>query len=104
MYLDQLVGRKEAQYDIRKFHWIGSPERSDVLMYMRSDTPYKTLQDIRTASTPLKCGSTGTAGTDYILARLLEDTLGLKIETVLGYPVAVKSTWRWKRAKCNAAA
>jgi tripartite-type tricarboxylate transporter receptor subunit TctC len=53
---------------------------------MRSDAPYKSLQDIRTATTPPKCGSTGTAGTDYILARLLEDTLGLKIETVLGYP------------------
>ena len=23
MYLDQLVGRKEVQYDVRKFHWIG---------------------------------------------------------------------------------
>jgi tripartite-type tricarboxylate transporter receptor subunit TctC len=86
MYLDQLVGRKEVQYDVRKFNWIGSPERSDVLLYMRSDAPYKSLEDIRKASTPPKCGSTGTAGTDYILARLLEDTLGLKIETVLGYP------------------
>ena len=86
IYLDQLVGRKEVQYDVRKFNWIGSPERSDVLMYMRSDAPYKSLQDIRNASTPPKCGSTGTAGTDYILARLLEDTLNLKIETVLGYP------------------
>jgi tripartite-type tricarboxylate transporter receptor subunit TctC len=86
MYLDQMVGRKEVQYDVRKFHWIGSPEKSDVLMYMRSDAPYKTIEDIRKASTPPKCGSTGTAGTDYILARLLEDTLGAKIETVLGYP------------------
>jgi tripartite-type tricarboxylate transporter receptor subunit TctC len=86
MYLDQLVGRKEAQYDARKFNWIGSPEKSEVLMYMRADSPYKTLEDIRKAATPPKCGSTGTAGTDYILARLLEDTLGLKIETVLGYP------------------
>jgi tripartite-type tricarboxylate transporter receptor subunit TctC len=86
MYLDQLVGRKEVQYDVRKFNWIGSPERSDVLLYMRSDAPYKSLDDIRKATTPPKCGSTGTAGTDYILARLLEDTLGLKIETVLGYP------------------
>ncbi|HEV8723696.1 MAG TPA: tripartite tricarboxylate transporter substrate-binding protein [Candidatus Binatia bacterium] len=86
MYLDQLVGRKEVQYDVRKFNWIGSPERSDVLLYMRSDAPYKSLEDIRKATTPPKCGSTGTAGTDYILARLLEDTLGLKIETVLGYP------------------
>ena len=86
MYLDQLVGRKEVQYDVRKFHWIGSPEKSDVLMYMRSDAPYKSIDDIRKASTPPKCGSTGTAGTDFILARLLEETLGAKIETVLGYP------------------
>jgi tripartite-type tricarboxylate transporter receptor subunit TctC len=86
MYLDQMVGRKEVQYDVRKFHWIGSPEKSDVLMYMRSDAPYKSIEDIRKASTPPKCGSTGTAGTDYILARLLEETLGAKIETVLGYP------------------
>src|SRR5918999_2383789 len=86
MYLDQMVGRKEVQYDVRKFHWIGSPERSEVLLYMRSDAPKKPIKDIRKAKTPPKCGSTGTAGTDYILARLLEDTLNLKIETVLGYP------------------
>jgi tripartite-type tricarboxylate transporter receptor subunit TctC len=86
MYLDQMVGRKEVQYDVRKFNWIGSPEKSDVLLYMRSDAPYKSVEDIQKASTPPKCGSTGTAGTDYILARLLEETLGAKIESVMGYP------------------
>src|SRR5688572_33189321 len=24
IYIEQLVGRKEAQFDLRKFHWIGS--------------------------------------------------------------------------------
>lgn len=86
LYLDQLVGRKEVQYDVRKLNWIGSPEKSDVLMYMRSDAPFKTIEDIRNAPTPPKCGSTGTAGTDYILARLIEDTLGAKIDSVMGYP------------------
>lgn len=86
MYLDQMVGRKEARYDIRKFGWIGSPEKSDVLLYMRSDSPFKSIDDIRKSSTPPKCGSTGTSGTDFILARLLEDTLDLKIVTVMGYP------------------
>jgi len=86
MYLDQMVGRKEAQYDVRKFKWIGSPEKSDVLLYMRADAPYKSIADIQKAKTPPKCGSTGTAGTDFILARLLEETLNAKIETVLGYP------------------
>ena len=86
LYLDQLVSRKEVQYDVRKLNWIGSPEKSEVLMYMRADAPFKTIEDIRNAATPPKCGSTGTAGTDYILARLLEDTLNAKIDTVLGYP------------------
>jgi len=85
-YLDQLVGRKEVQYDVHKFHWIGSPEKSDVVFYMRSDAPYKSIEDIRQAQVPPKCGSTGTAGSDYILARLLEETLGLKINSVMGYP------------------
>ena len=86
MYLDQLVGRQEVQYDVRKFKWSGSPEKSEVLMYMRSDAPYKTIEDIQKAKTPPKCGSTGTAGTDYILARLIEETLDAKIESVSGYP------------------
>ena len=86
IYLDQLVGRKEVAYDVRKFHWIGSPERSDVILYVRADSPYKSLDDMRTAATPAKCGSTGTSGTDYILSRLLEEILGIKIATVTGYP------------------
>ena len=86
MYLDQMVGRQQVQYDVRKFNWIGSPEKSEVLLYMRADTPYQSIDDIRKAATPPKCGSTGTAGTDYILARLIEETLNAKIETVLGYP------------------
>jgi hypothetical protein len=31
-YLDQLVGRKEVQFDVTKLHWIGSPEKSDVVV------------------------------------------------------------------------
>ncbi len=86
LYLDQLVGRKEVRYDVRQLNWIGSPEKSEVLLYMRADAPFKSIEDIRNAPTPPKCGSTGTAGTDYILARLIEETLGAKIDTVLGYP------------------
>jgi tripartite-type tricarboxylate transporter receptor subunit TctC len=84
-YLDQLVGRKEVQFDVTKLHWIGSPEKSDVVLYMRADAPFKTVADMRKGTEPAKCGATGTASTDYIIARLLEDTLGVKINTVTGY-------------------
>jgi tripartite-type tricarboxylate transporter receptor subunit TctC len=87
IYLDQLVGRSEVRYDVTKFHWLGSPERSDQLIYMRADSPYKSIEDMQKAKEPAKCGSTGTAGTDYILSRLLEEAFPpLKIHTVSGYP------------------
>ena len=87
IYLDQLIGRGEVKYDVRKFTWIGSPVSEPMLFYVRSDSPYKSIQDIRNAREPAKCGSTGTVSSDYILARLLEETLPpTKINTVLGYP------------------
>ena len=87
IYLDQLVGRAEIKFDIRKFAWIGSPVKEPMILYMRSDTPFKTIDDVKNSKEPPKCGSTGTVSTDFILARMLEDTLPpLKINTVLGYP------------------
>ncbi|HWP23881.1 MAG TPA: tripartite tricarboxylate transporter substrate-binding protein [Candidatus Binatia bacterium] len=87
VYLDQLVGRAEIKFDIRKFSWVGSPVKEPMILYMRSDAPFKTLADVRSAKEPPKCGSTGTVSSDFILARMLEDTLPpLKIQTVLGYP------------------
>ena len=87
IYLDNLIGRKEAQFDIRKFNWIGSPVREPMIFYMRSDAPFKTIQDVKNAKEPPKCGSTGTVSSDFTLSRMLEETLPpLKINTVLGYP------------------
>src|ERR687898_2018823 len=39
IYLDQLVGRAEIKFDIRRFAWIGSPVSEPMIFYMRSDTP-----------------------------------------------------------------
>jgi tripartite-type tricarboxylate transporter receptor subunit TctC len=85
IYLDQLVGRKEVQFDIQKFAWIGSPVGEAMMLYMRADTPYKTIADIINAKEPPKCGATGTASSSYILAMMLEDTVGAKFNSVLGY-------------------
>ena len=87
VYMDQLVGRPEVKYDWAKFVWIGSPVKSESQMTMRADTPYKSIDDMRNAREPIRCGSTGTSGTDYMVSRLLEEILPpLKIHSVLGYP------------------
>ena len=85
VYVDQLVGRKEVQFDLRKFHWIGSPAVESVIFYMRADTPYKSIADIIKAKEPPKCGGTGTASSDYILSKILEEMVGAKFNSVLGY-------------------
>jgi tripartite-type tricarboxylate transporter receptor subunit TctC len=87
IYLDQIVGRPEVKFDVSKFAWIGSPVSEPMILYMRADSPYKSISDVKNAKEPPKCGSTGTSSSDFILARTLEDTLPpLKINTVLGYP------------------
>ncbi len=86
LYLDQLVGRKEAQFDVRKFEWIGTQEKYSTMLYIRADAPYKSIGDILKAKEPPKCGSTGTASTSFILLKILEETLGAKFNIVLGYP------------------
>jgi tripartite-type tricarboxylate transporter receptor subunit TctC len=85
LYVDQLVGRKEVQFDLRKFHWIGSPAVESSIMYMRADAPYKSIADIIKAKEPPKCGGTGTASSDYILSKVLEETIGAKFNSILGY-------------------
>jgi tripartite-type tricarboxylate transporter receptor subunit TctC len=85
IYVDQLLGASEIRYDWPKFSFIGSPERVDQVLFVRADTPYKTLEDIRRAKEPPRCGATGRSGLAYFLPRLAEEALGLKINMVVGY-------------------
>ena len=86
LYLDEVVGRKEVQFDMRKFGWIGSPVGEAKILYMRADAPYTSIADIIKAKEPPKCGATGTADSGYILTKLLEETTGAKFNVVVGYP------------------
>jgi tripartite-type tricarboxylate transporter receptor subunit TctC len=85
IYFDQLVGRKEVQFDWSKFAWIGSPEQNDILHFIRADTPYRTVEDLRNAKEPPRCGSSGTGTTGHYIPRLMEEVLGIKSRIVGGY-------------------
>jgi ABC-type nitrate/sulfonate/bicarbonate transport system substrate-binding protein len=52
IYCDQLVARKEVQYDWAKFSWIGSSDQTNQILLARGDTAYKSLEDIRKAAEP----------------------------------------------------
>jgi len=85
LYIDQLIGRPEIKFDWAKFAWLGNASRTTDLLYMRADAPFKTIEDVRSAKEPPKCGATGTGTTGYLVPRLLEETIGAKFNIVTGY-------------------
>jgi tripartite-type tricarboxylate transporter receptor subunit TctC len=85
LYIEQLMGRKEVQYDWAKFSWIGNPEKTDRIFYTRAESSYKTIEDMRKASEPAKCGATGIGTISHYFPRLLAEALGLKVTIVAGY-------------------
>lgn len=85
LYFDQLIGKKEVQFDWSKFTWIGNPEVTEFILIMRADTPYRSVEEILKAKEPPKCGATGTGTSGYYMPKLFEEILGLKFNIVSGY-------------------
>ena len=84
-YFNQLQGNKEVKFDWTKFTWLASSDKSEHMLYMRSDAPYRTIQDVRKAAEAPKCGATGTGTSGHHIPRMLEEALGTKFTIVTGY-------------------
>jgi tripartite-type tricarboxylate transporter receptor subunit TctC len=84
--MGEFVGDDEVKFQMRKFLWIGSPDRNPSILYMRADAPYKNIDDVIKSTVPPKCGGTGWESSSLIVA--LEEALGAKFELVLGYQEA----------------
>lgn len=85
-YLAQLSEQKEARFDLPRFQWIGSLENDDMMMFARADAPFKSMSQIVRENITPKCGSTGVGSSDYVMSRILGETIGAKVQNVLGYP------------------
>lgn len=85
IYMDQLVGRKEVQYDWAKFTWIGTPEQIEAVIIFRGDSPHRTIDDLRKANEAPRCGSTGTGSTTYHVPKLIEEIFAVKLAVITGY-------------------
>jgi tripartite-type tricarboxylate transporter receptor subunit TctC len=84
-YMQQLTGAEEVKFDLRKFNWIGTMEKTEVMFFVRADAPYKTFDDVLKSSESPRCGATGSTDGTYLLTKILEETLGAKFNLVVGY-------------------
>ena len=90
LYFEQLIARTEAKFDWPNMTWIGSSTPATRLFYIRADSPYASIPELRKAVDPPKCGTAGRGTTGYILPKLFEESLGLKLVIVSGYPGGVE--------------
>ncbi|MDH3445393.1 MAG: tripartite tricarboxylate transporter substrate-binding protein, partial [Deltaproteobacteria bacterium] len=85
MYLEQILARPEVKFDLRKFNWLGSQEKGAMMLYVRADSPYKSIEDILNAKEPPKCGGSGSSDQTILFTKIIEEAVGAKFNLVVGY-------------------
>lgn len=81
---EPLFGTKEAKYDATKFNWLGTPSTEVDILTAWHTVPVDTVDDLRRHE--LIVGSTGASSNPSIWAKILTETLGLELKTIVGYP------------------
>jgi tripartite-type tricarboxylate transporter receptor subunit TctC len=66
---------------------------------MKTDTPYKTIEDVRKAKQPPKCSATGTGTSGHFIPRLLEEALAAKFTVVMGYQGGAEQDLAFERGE-----
>jgi tripartite-type tricarboxylate transporter receptor subunit TctC len=84
--LNQATGVEGVQFDGRRFGWIGSALKNTPLCSIRSDSPYRTGNDLlRHDLPPLVLGGTGPGANTDDFPKLLTAMYGTNIKLVSGY-------------------
>jgi tripartite-type tricarboxylate transporter receptor subunit TctC len=81
----QLLKVEGVKFDMTKFAWIGSAASESTILAIRSDLPYKTIEDLKKAKEPVVIGATGPGANTYDFPLLLKEMLGLNLKVVSGY-------------------
>jgi tripartite-type tricarboxylate transporter receptor subunit TctC len=96
---DQVMQTDGVQYDLRKFHWIGSPADEVNVLWVWHTTPVRTLLDAREREVPLS--STGHGSPNYFVPRILNQLIGTKFKVITGYPGATEADLAIERGEVN---
>lgn len=81
----QLTKVDGVKFDMTKFAWIGSAASEATILAIRSDLPYRTVEDLKNAPKPIIIGATGPGANTYDFPLLLKEFLGLNLKIVSGY-------------------
>jgi tripartite-type tricarboxylate transporter receptor subunit TctC len=81
--LAPLFGVKEARFDSTQFNWLGTPSVETAVTLLWHSVPVNSLDDLKTRPTTM--GASGTNSTQAFYTRLIDATLGAKMQAINGY-------------------
>jgi len=84
-YLEQMVARPEVKLDFRRLNWVGSFNRAPMMIVCRKDTPYSSIDAMRSAKTPARFGEGGTGSISFVFSSLVGQILDFRVKHVTGY-------------------
>ncbi|MCZ6623404.1 MAG: tripartite tricarboxylate transporter substrate-binding protein [Deltaproteobacteria bacterium] len=81
-----IAGSPLAKFDPRKYIWIGDPTIGGLpqVLWMRTDLPVRSVDDLKKAKKPWRLASTGVGVTSGMVAEFLK-LIGFPVKLVLGY-------------------
>jgi len=84
--MQSFVGDPAVKFDPSKYHWLGEPSIGALprVLYVRTDLPIRTLEDLKKRKEPLALGETG-RGTGAAVAGQFLQSIGFPLKNVLGY-------------------
>ena len=71
--------------DFTKWGWLGSVGGAHYILFIRSKLPYRSIEDLRSASKPIKIGLLGKGSSITVTAKMLKRLGGLNLKLVRGY-------------------
>jgi len=74
-----------VKLDFRRLNWIGSFNRAPMMIVCRKDTPYSSIDAMRSAKTPARFGEGGTGSISFVFSSLVGEILDFKVKHVTGY-------------------
>jgi len=85
VHVQQLIGRKVVQYDLKNVNWLGSTNGEVMVAMVRNNKQYGNLNAIKTAAKRPNFGYGSKAGLSHQFGALINRTLELNIHLISGY-------------------
>ncbi len=78
----QLTKQPGVKFDVLKFAWVGSTAVEGTVFALRTDLPYKTVDDLLKAKSPLIIGASGITDVSGVFSIMLREYVGLNIKMI----------------------